>query len=202
MSIRVGRFLAGLLVLLSAAGCASSGGPYVWIKDYAPAASQSDFAIAVGDLISVNTFGNDRLSVRSRVRSDGKISVPLLNDVQAAGRAPAEVAAEIEKRFKEADLVLNPRVTVLVEEVRPITVAVLGAVGRAGTYTLDPTAGLPEALAAAGGLTEFAKKDRIFVVRRTPPPPVRIRFTFESITSATGPAALFRLRAGDVIVAE
>jgi polysaccharide export outer membrane protein len=84
---------------------------------------------------------------------------------------------------------------------KPLTVAILGAVARPGTYTLDRSNGVADALASAGGLTEFAHKDRIFVLRRTPTP-ARIRFTLAALTDSIGPAALFRLRSGDVVVAE
>jgi polysaccharide export outer membrane protein len=190
------------LVLLSVAGCASSGSsePFVWADQY-PADRADQYTIGVGDQIAVAVFNNDRMSTTTVVRSDGKISVPLLSDVDAAGKAPAVLAADIEKKLKDAQLVLEPHVTVTVGQVARINVAILGAVGRAGNYQLDPNAGLAEAIATAGGLTDFAHKDRIFVVRRTPTP-VRIRFTFQSITSSTGKAALFRLRAGDVVVAE
>ena len=201
MEMSAAGFASLVALTLGLGACASSRGSYVWADNVAPSETPTGYAIGVGDLLSVSVYGNDRLSTRTRVRSDGRISMPLLHDVQAAGRGPAELATELEKQFKEGDLVINPHVTVLVEEVRPISVAVLGAVSRAGTYALDPSAGVAEALAAAGGLTEFAHKDRLFVVRRTPQP-MRIRFTFESITSATGRAPLFRLRSGDVVVAE
>jgi len=197
------RLACAALVTLSAAGCASGGGssePFVWADQY-PADRPDQYTIGIGDQIAVAVFNNDRMSTTTTVRSDGKISVPLLSDVDAAGKAPAVLAADIEKKLKDAQLVLEPHVTVTVGQVARISVAILGAVGRAGNYQLDPNAGLAEAIATAGGLTDFAHKDRIFVVRRTPTP-VRIRFTFQSITSSTGKAALFRLRAGDVVVAE
>jgi polysaccharide biosynthesis/export protein len=80
-------------------------------------------------------------------------------------------------------------------------VYVLGAVKTAGKYPLPPGSGVAEALALAGGLTEFAHKDRIFVLRHTPKP-VLIRFTFDAITGQTGPAAAFRLQPGDVVKVE
>jgi polysaccharide export outer membrane protein len=91
-------------------------------------------------------------------------------------------------------------VTVTVEETTPASVSVLGEVTRPGTYPLDPSAGVLQALAAAGGLTEYAGKSSIFVVRRAPP--ARVRFAFASLVQADSRAASFRLRAGDVVIVE
>jgi polysaccharide export outer membrane protein len=92
-------------------------------------------------------------------------------------------------------------VTISLEEPKALSVPVLGEVTKPGTYPLDADCTVLHALAAAGGLTEFAAKDRIFVVR-TGPKPLRIRFTYGLLTQAQGHAASFRLRTGDVVVAE
>ena len=193
-----------LVALLVAGACASGGGgPFVWVDSFAGAVPDSSaYAITNGDLVSVQVFNNAQLSTRTRVRADGRISLPLLDEVQAAGRTPTQIAREVEQRLRSGNLVLDPRVTVVVDETRPVQISVLGRVARPGAYALENGSGLVEALANAGGLTEFAHRDRIFVVRRTPAPPVRIRFTFQQITGQSTRAALFRLRNGDVVVAE
>lgn len=206
MTTRSSRLLRRSLAaaaLLCQAACAGVRGPYVWVDDLEPAVTKpSDaYLIGVGDLVSVQVWDNEKLSTRQRVRSDGRISVPLLNDVEVAGKEPKQLARELERQLKEANIVVSPRVNVAVEEMKPVTVAVLGAVSRAGTFALEPGAGVAQALASAGGLTDFAHRDRIFVIRKTPQP-VRIRFTFESLAAATGSAPLFRLQTGDVVVAE
>jgi polysaccharide export outer membrane protein len=89
----------------------------------------------------------------------------------------------------------------VVEETRPLTVPVLGEVAHPGQYALERGAGVLEALAAGGGLTEFAHRDRIFVLRRHPVQ-VRIRSTFEALSRGQGRAAAFRLESGDVVVVE
>jgi polysaccharide export outer membrane protein len=155
----------------------------------------------VGDLLNVQVFDNDKLSTRARVRSDGSISLPLLSDVPVLGKTPARIAREIEILLKEQNLILNPHVNVVVDEVKPVTISVLGAVVHGGRFALEPGVGLAEALASAGGLNDFAHKDRIFVLRNAPER-VRIRFSFDALTSQTGRAASFRLQDGDVIVVE
>jgi len=79
-----------------------------------PADRPDQYTIGIGDQIAVAVFNNDRMSTTTTVRSDGKISVPLLSDVDAAGKAPAVLAADIEKKLKDAQLVLEPHVTVTV----------------------------------------------------------------------------------------
>jgi polysaccharide export outer membrane protein len=202
--LRFPRRVALVLTLGALPGCAStSGGPFVWAADFVardPAAADAQYYVGVGDLIAIQVFDNDKISTRGRVRSDGKLAMPLINDVMVAGRTPSQVAAAVTKSLKDGNFVLNPRVNVVVEEVPPVRVTVLGAVDKAGTYAIDPGSGVAEALAGAGGLTEFAHKDRIFVLRKVPTP-VRIRFTFASLTD-TGPAGRFRLHQGDIVVVE
>jgi polysaccharide export outer membrane protein len=201
------RLQLTLLALVAAvttiiSGCASTKGPFVWVDDYQRGQTVPEgYVIGVGDLLNVEVYGNEKMSTRARVRSDGRISLPLLDEVQVTGKPPAQVARDIEKQLKDQNLVLVPRVSVLVEEIKPLVIAVLGTVTRPGTYTLDQGGGVAEAIASAGGLTEFAHKDRIYVLRKTPKQ-VRIRFRFDDLTSETGLASAFRLQLGDVVVAE
>src|SRR5260370_6064152 len=132
-----------------------------------------------------------------RVREEGKVALPLLHDVQAAGLSPRTLAEQIQARLKE--YINVPRVTVAVEETHPMTVPVLGEVAHPGQYPLERGAGVLEALAAGGGLTEFAHRDRIFVLRRHPAP-VRIRSTFEALSRGQGRAAAVRLAGRDPVV--
>jgi polysaccharide export outer membrane protein len=188
----------GLAALVSCAGV----GPYVWVDDYsAPATAEAghDYQIAPGDMLSVIVYRQEGMSARERVRQDGKISLPLLHDVQAAGRSPSALAEEIQNRLK--DYINVPIVTVAVEESRPLTVTVLGEVIHPGQYNLDRDAGVLDALAAAGGFTEFAHRDRIFVLRRQPRL-VRIRSTFEALSRGQWRAITFRLQPGDAVVVE
>jgi polysaccharide biosynthesis/export protein len=206
-SFRIASFRTVLIAatVASFTGCASAGkgGPFIWAADYVaqtPSAAVNTYVVGVGDLLAVQVYDNEKISTRGRVRSDGKLAVPLINDVAVAGKTPTQVAAEVEKMLRDLNLVLSPRVNVVVEEVLPFRITVLGAVDKAGTYSVDPGSGVAEALAGAGGLTEFAHKDRIFVLRKVPTP-IRIRFTFASLTD-TGPAGAFRLQQGDIVVIE
>jgi polysaccharide export outer membrane protein len=180
--------------------CAHSGG-FVWVQDYTrpdpPGAGA--YAIQDGDLIRVQVWNQEAMSTRARVRSDGQITVPFLKDVAVAGKTPAALATELEGMLK--DYVNHPSVYVVVEESKPATVSVIGEVTRPGIYPLDAAGGVAPALAAAGGLTAFAHKSRIYVLRPGPRP-VRVRFSYEALVEGIGPASAFRLDAGDVVVVE
>src|SRR5918912_3250285 len=146
--------LAGVL-LVGVGGCGRSGGAFVWIDDVPAPREVGAYTIAAGDLLHVQVWDHDNMSGRMRVRSDGRISVPLLNDAMAAGKTPEQLARDLETYLREKKLVVEPHVTVVLEETRPLAVAVMGEVAKAGMYTLGPGAGLAEAIASAGGLTEF-----------------------------------------------
>jgi polysaccharide biosynthesis/export protein len=184
-----------------AAGCRHASGTYVWVDDFQDAQPDGEYVIRQGDLVNVRVFGQDSMSARSRVRADGKISLPFLNDVSAAGFTPVVLSAQLQTRLK--DFINNPVVTISLEEIRPVPVSVLGEVPRPGIYTLDPNAGVLQAVAAAGGFTNFASQD-LFVLRHSSDggKPQRIRFDFDAVSQVRGKGAAFRLRPGDVLIVE
>ena len=186
------------MVLLLWAGCAQTG-PFVWVDDLPKAPVDAGYIISAGDVVHVHVWNQEKMSGKALVRSDGKISLPFLKDIDVAGRTPARAAWELEAKLK--DYIVNPTVYVSVEEQRPMTVSVMGEVSKPGAYPIDATSGVLQALAAAGGLNEFADKTRIYVLRRTKDL-LRIRFTYDSLVRAQGNAGSFRLTPGDVVVVE
>lgn len=193
--------LLAALVLLSA--CYQPG-RFVWVDDYRESQVQQDesYLIRKGDVLTVNVWNQRDISARIRVRDDGRISLPLLNDVDAAGQTPAALARAMEQKLK--DLVANPVVTVIVDEAQPIKIAVLGEVRNPGKKLLESGSGLLQALSEAGGFTDYARDDAVYVLRKEPgyPTPVRIRFTYAALTRNEGTASAFRLKTGDVVVVE
>jgi len=192
------RDLAFLIALAFTPACTGAG-TYVWAKDLPAAHSTQGYLIATGDTISVRVINQDSMSTRARVRSDGRVALPLLGDVEVRGKTPSSLREELEARFKQ--YLVAPSVTVNVEEVAPVLVSVLGEVAHPGVVKLDPNASVSEALAGAGGLTDYANRDRIFVVRRADKP-LRIRFTFDGLEGSDPAAVRFNLRRGDVVVVE
>jgi polysaccharide export outer membrane protein len=193
--------LLAALALLPAA-CRTAG-EYVWAKDLPKAmAGDPGYAIAPGDLLAVKVWNDETLGGRARVRSDGKISLPFVDDVPAAGLAPRDLARQLE--VKLTGYVNAPRVSVALEEERLLSVSVVGEVAKPGVYDLLAGSGVLQAIASGGGLTPWASDDRIFVLRRNPDGgarPIRIRFTRESLERGD-PTNAFRLRRGDVVVVE
>lgn len=191
-----GRCLLAV-ALVGAMACQTVEGRYTWVDAYHDPDQSGLYTISVGDSIHVRVFNQEGMSGTARVRPDGMISLPFVNDIEAAGETPVSLAKHVQTRLK--DVLVNPVVTVSVQEVRPLEVPVLGEVQRAGIYRLERGAGVLTALAAAGGLNEFGNREGIFVIRDGS---TRIRFTWRSLQMASKAAAGFQLSPGDVIIVE
>lgn len=193
--------VTALLAGLSCASCGSEGS-YIWYTRLPRPAQSSPariYTIGVGDSLSIRVYEQDSLNSSVRVRSDGRISMPLVGEVYVVGKQPQQLAKELETLLKR--FLVVPRVTVTLEQSRPISVTVLGETAKPGTLTMERPAHLLQAIAQAGGLTEFADKDRIFVLRQLPAF-MRIRFTYDAIVNNENSAASFELMNGDVLVVE
>jgi polysaccharide export outer membrane protein len=185
-----------------AAACAGPG-QYVWVGDLPPQfttrPSDARYVIRDGDVLSIRVFDQEAMSTKAKVRSDGRIALPALGDIDVRGKVPSELKAEIEARLKS--YVNVPSVTVTVEEFQPVLVSVLGEVQKPGTFPLDPHATLAQALASAGGLTDYASRDGIYVVRAGPPA-LRVRFTWDGVSRGAQAPTAFVLKDGDLVVVE
>jgi polysaccharide export outer membrane protein len=192
--ILVSICLAGLL-----AACAPGIGNAIAIDKFEDSgeAATDEYVINIGDMLGIQVWEQASLSSTQPVRPDGRISMPLIAEIQAAGKTPTKLQAEIEAALKS--IVINPRVTVAVQNPKLPTITLLGEVGKQGPMDLTPGMGVAQALAAAGGLSNFAHKDRIFVSRKTPKP-VMILFTYDALLQGSGRAAEFKLRPGDTII--
>src|SRR5262245_16301294 len=118
------------VVSFSSAACATANeGPFVWVdqlKEPEVAVPVGDYVIGPGDSLNVQVWEQEKMSAHVRVRSDGQISLPFLNDVPAAGKTPVILARDLEDSFKK--FIREPRVTVAVDEATPLKVSVLGEV--------------------------------------------------------------------------
>lgn len=188
-----------LLVLLLTAACSSTG-PYVWADSLpTPAGGSTDGVIIQdGDTVNVRVFNQEPLSTREKVRPDGRISMPVIGEVVARGKRPAQLAEEIQGRLKS--VVVAPSVTVTLDAGTELKVSVIGEVKNSGIFPLDHGANVLQALAAAGGLSEYADADKVFVVRKSLPQ--RVRFRYQDLRSADPKSIAFTLQAGDVVVVE
>jgi polysaccharide biosynthesis/export protein len=195
------RASLGLLLAVTGLGCAGVG-EYVWADSLpeAPADAGGEYRLARGDLVYVRVYNQDPLSGRTRVRPDGQVTIPLVNDVPAAGRTTQELAKTLEGELRAGGFINVPQVTVFLEEMGPLQLSVMGEVARPGVYPVERGQGVLRALAAAGGLTEFAHKDRIFLVRAGTPG--RIRFTLDGLSTPGSRSARFRLQNDDTILVQ
>jgi polysaccharide export outer membrane protein len=184
---------------LLATSCGATG-PFVWVDTLsASSAGPTDvITIQEGDTVNVRVFNQEPLSTRDRVRTDGKITMPVVGEVMARGKRPAQLASEIQDRLKS--VVVAPSVTVTLDTGGDMKVSVIGEVRNAGIYPLDHGANVLHALAAAGGLSDYADSEKIFVIRKTMPK--RVRFRFQDLRSGAPKSLGFALQAGDVIVVE
>jgi polysaccharide export outer membrane protein len=196
------RHLLGALVcaLLGAAGC-GPGGRYVWVaqRPPEPVSASARTVIAPGDVLAVQVYGDETMSTEGRVLGDGTLTVPVLGPVQVAGKRPEELAASLEQQLVR--YIQAPKVTVMIKE-SVVSVAVLGEVNAPGVVDLAAPASVLEALAKAGGITEFADSSSIFVLRNRAKDVERIRFTYSALVQGEPAAAGFRLKTDDTVVVE
>lgn len=192
------RALLVILAVLASPACGGTG-PYVWVDSLpGTATSSNDVIIQEGDVLNVRVFNQDPLSTKERVRSDGRISIPVIGEVVARGKRPAQLASEIQDRLK--DIVKVPSVIVTLEQAEGMKVSVVGEVRNSGIFQLEPGSNVLHALAAAGGLNDYADSDKVFVVRKSLPQ--RVRFRYHDLRSADPKSVQFTLQPGDIVVVE
>ena len=155
------------------------------------------FRIGPEDVLDVQVWKNPELSRVVPVRPDGMISLPLVNDIRAAGLTPIELRQQVTQRL--AEFIPSPEVSVIVREVHSVKVAVLGAVRMPGHYEVNSTATVLELIARAQGLTEFADRGRIVVLRQTGKATKRIPFNYRKIAEGSEQDN-FVVQPGDIIV--
>src|SRR5215831_3020635 len=122
------------------------------------------FVIGNDDVLSINVWKEPDISRVIPVRSDGKISLPLVGEVQAAGRTPQKLEQDIETRLK--NFIAEPEVTVIVQQINSQKFNVLGMVTKPGSYVLADSATVIDAIALAGGFRDFAKQKNIYILRQ------------------------------------
>jgi polysaccharide export outer membrane protein len=162
------------------------------------ATADPNYVIGAQDVLDINVWKEPDVSRVVPVRPDGKISLPLLNDVQAAGLTPAQLAAQITESLKK--YVTSPQVTVIVATINSQRVYILGEVTRPGAFPLLPGMSVLQALSSAGGFTQFAKVKNIFVRRVEDGKETKYPFNYREVINGKRPEQDILLKAGDTIV--
>jgi polysaccharide biosynthesis/export protein len=162
-------------------------------EEPSPAGEFPEYRIGVGDLLDIAVWNVAELQKTVPVRPDGRISLPLVNDVAAAGLTPMELREQLMKRISA--FVHNPDVSVVVRDIRSLKVSVIGQVRTPGRYDVAGRSTVLDALALAGGFTDFAARRKIVIIRATQ----RIPFDYDAVV-AKGANYNFTIKPGDIVV--
>ncbi len=211
-----------LLALMLAAGCAfaygqvapnaqnsigqmdpvanpHSASPRAAQPSYPAAAASKEYRIGINDVLTINVWHEPDLSRNVTVRPDGQISLPLVGDVHAAGKTPPALQAELSSDL--ARYIKDPELTVIVAEIRSRRVNIIGQVMHPGTFALTQQMGVLDIIAEAGGLREFAKKKKIYVLRETSAGVrERLKYNYNDVVAAKRGARDILLQANDTVV--
>ena len=161
--------------------------------------SDSSYVIGATDVLAINVWKEPDISRSVPVRSDGKISLPLVGELQAGGKTPQQLEQEITKRLQS--YISEPEVTVIVTDSKSQKVNILGMVARPGAYLLTSSTTVLDAIAMAGGFKDFAKQKSIYVLRQAPDgTQTQIPFNYKDVIKGKNPEQNTRLQAGDAVV--
>ena len=190
------RLFSMILCLLLSRAAAALPDPQQTAK---PPAQTADYVIGLEDVLSVNVWKEPELSVKEVVvRPDGKISLPLVSDIQASGLTPKELQSRIAERMKE--FVAAPNVTVVVLKVASQSVSIVGQVARPGVYYLGSPLTVLELLARAGGFREDANTKKIAVVRSEGGRTSHFPFNYKEVSKGQNLQQNIILKNGDVVI--
>jgi polysaccharide biosynthesis/export protein len=166
----------------------------------APKAATQDpnYIIGAQDVLDISVWKEPEVSRVVPVRPDGKISLPLLNDVQAAGLTPSLLAAQITVSLKK--YVTSPQVTVIVATINSQRIYIIGEVTRPGAFPMLPGMNVLQGLSSAGGFTQFAKTKSIYVLRMENGKQQKYPVNYKEVVSGRHPEQDILLKAGDTIV--
>lgn len=164
----------------------------------APPIPPSGYTIGPEDLLDVTVWNNAGISRTVPVRPDGKISLPLLDDVQAAGLTPKQLKDDLARRLRK--YISAPEVSVIVREIHSLWVAVLGEVNKPGRYALKSRASVLDAIALAGGFSPYAARSKLVILRVAGSTVKRIPCNYNKVVAAQVEPESFFLQPGDTLV--
>jgi len=171
-------------------------------RDIAPQAPKPNddpnYVIGSEDVLTIDVWKEPEISRSVPVRRDGKISLPLLDDVVAAGLTPTQLSSEIVDRLHK--IIVNPKVTVIVTQMSSQRIYILGQVTRGGAYPLVPDMTALQALSIAGGFTPFANLKKIYVMRNENGQDKTFQINYKEVVAGHKPEENIHLKAGDTIV--
>ena len=204
MNISLKNAVVFIFLALSVGGCAIDG--TIDISDYRPSKTSKveDYKVGVDDIIQVNVWRNPDLNVSVPVRPDGKISVPLVGDVEAGGKTTTRIAQSIEKELKT--YIRDPNVTVIITNLRSHEylnrIRVTGAVRQQISLTFRQGMTVIDAILAAGGLNEFAAANSTVLYRKEKNKTYLLNILLGDILHEGELSTNIELRPGDILAVQ
>ena len=187
------------LIVTGLAHAQQGQAPSTGVKGSGAVTADSDkYVIGPEDVLSIHVWKEEALTRQVPVRSDGKISLPLIDEVQAAGLTPFQLKEQLTVRLKE--FIDNPSVSVIVMEANSQKVYVSGEVKTPGVFRLRGETTLLQVIPMAGGFTEWADQKRIVVIRKEGEKDKRIIVNYRKIVSGEDMSANIVLKSGDTII--
>jgi polysaccharide export outer membrane protein len=162
------------------------------------ASEDPNYSIAPEDVLTIDVWKEPEISRTVPVRRDGKISLPLLNDLQAAGLTPTQLSVEIVEKLRAT--IVHPQVTVIVAQMSSLRIYILGQVTRGGAYPLVPDMTVMQALSIAGGFTPYANVKKIYVMRKENGADKIFAVNYKEVISGRKTEQNIQLKPGDTIV--
>ncbi|AKU90653.1 polysaccharide biosynthesis/export family protein [Vulgatibacter incomptus] len=178
-----------VLAAICLAGCAST-------QKTRLSEPEGPYRIGREDVVEVAVFQAPELSRTVPVRPDGKISLPLLGDVEVAGKSAQELADEL--RSKLEAVVQSPRVTVIIREINAARIYVIGEVVHPGAYPVRGNLDAIQALALAGGFGDFASRGRVLLIRKGPKGDERMVVDYDELVK-NADSVIPRMMPGDTL---
>jgi polysaccharide biosynthesis/export protein len=159
----------------------------------------ASFVIGNDDVLAISVWKEPEISRSIPVRSDGRISLPLVGEVQATGQTPLKLELEIASRLKS--YIAEPEVTVIVQQINSQKFNILGMVTRPGSFPIASASTVLDAIALAGGFRDFAKQKSIYILRQNGDgSQTRIPFNYKQVVKGQNPAQNIKLQPRDTIV--
>ena len=160
----------------------------------------SDYVIGKEDVVDISVWKSPELSISIIVRPDGMISLPLIGEVRADGQTPSELKEEIQARLKEFKQ--EPIVSIIIRESNSKSIFITGEIVKPGKYPLRSDTTITQAIALAGGFSQWANRDKIFIIRKSHMNPEgnRITIKYSDIVAGTNMRANILLRPGDTVI--
>jgi polysaccharide biosynthesis/export protein len=181
------------------AGSPAATQPAQNVEAAAAKAHDNSFVIGNDDVLAINVWKEPDVSRSIPVRSDGKISLPLVGEVQATGRTPLKLEEEIAARLK--NYIAEPEVTVIVQQINSQKFNILGQVNKPGSYVISNSATVLDAIALAGGFRDFAKQKSIYILRQDADgSQTRLPFNYKEVVKGKNSGQNIKLQPRDTIV--